>query len=387
MTTHSYLVKLALKNRTVNDDLIRIIRATGGFEIILSGDNRKPELLIYELGKEAEKDIAMIQSLLDKNAVGEVFLTCEIPEPKILMQAIRIGVHEFFPQPLESEEIKKALELFKTRRNESVPVVACKNGHIITAFGSKGGVGTTTIAVNLAVAMVQKDNHKSVALIDMNTLFGEIPLFLEVSPKFHWGEITKHIDRLDNTFLTNVLTRHNTGLHILPSPAYLNGHIRPTPDTISRLLGVMKGMFDYVIIDGGQSTDDTVLRVVELSDTLLLITILSLPCLANSNKLIKSFVELGYLHKDQIKVVVNRYLKKSEISLNDAKAGIGEDLSWIIPNDYRTTMSAINQGKPLSIIAPKAPITENFKSLAEVFISPDAEKKQKKKFRIFKRKS
>jgi pilus assembly protein CpaE len=385
MTNNSYLVKLVLKNRTVNDDLIKIIRAIGGFEIILSGDNRKPDLLIYELGKDAEKDIAMIQSLLDKNAVGEVFLTCEIPEPKILMQAIRIGVNEFFPQPIESEEIKKALELFKTRRNESVPAVACKNGQIITAFGSKGGVGTTTIAVNLAVAMAQKDNHKSVALIDMNTLFGEIPLFLEVSPKFHWGEITKHIDRLDNTFLTNVLTRHSTGLHILPSPAYLNGHIRPTPDTISRLLGLMKGMFDYVIIDGGQSTDDTVLRVVELSDTLLLITILSLPCLSNSNKLIKSFVELGYLRKDQIKVVVNRYLKRSEISLNDAKAGIGEDPSWIIPNDYRTTMSAINQGKPLAKIAPKAPITQNFKNFAEAFIFPGAEKERKKKFRIFKR--
>jgi pilus assembly protein CpaE len=385
MTNNSYLVKLALKNRTVNDDLIKIIRAIGDLEIILSGDNRKPDLLIYELGKEAEKDIAMIQSLLSKEAVGDVFLTCENPEPKILMQAIRIGVHEFFPQPIESEEVKQALELFKTRKNESIPAVASKNGHIITTFGSKGGVGTTTVAVNLAVAIAQKDDRKSVALIDMNTLFGEIPLFLEVSPKFHWGEITKHIERLDHTFLTNVLTRHNTGLHILPSPAYLNGHIRPTPETISRLLDLMKGMFDYVIIDGGQSTDDTVLRVVELSDTLLLITILSLPCLANSNKLIKSFVELGYLRKDQIKVVVNRYMKKSEIPLNDARAGIGEDLSWIIPNDYRTTMSAINNGKPLSKIAPKAPITQNFKNFAEVFTHPDAGQKQKKKFRIFKR--
>jgi pilus assembly protein CpaE len=385
MTNKIYLVKLALKNRTVNDDLIRIIRAIGDFEIILSGDERKPDLLIYELGKDTEKDIAMIQSLLDKNAVGEVFLTCEIPEPKILMQAIRIGVNEFFPQPVEPKEIGKALELFKTRRNESMPAVASKNGHIITTFGSKGGVGTTTVAVNLAVAMALKDNRQSVALIDMNTLFGEIPLFLEVSPKFHWGEITKNIDRLDTTFLTNVLTRHNTGLHILPSPAYLNGHIRPTPDTITRLLSVMKGMFDYVIIDGGQSTDDTVLRVVELSDTLLLITILSLPCLANSNKLIKSFVELGYLRRNQIKVVVNRYLKRSEISLNDAKDGIGEELSWIIPNDYQTTMSAINQGKPLSKVAPNAQITQNFDNFAEVFISPEEEKEPKKKFRIFGR--
>jgi pilus assembly protein CpaE len=107
--------------------------------------------------------------------------------------------------------------------------------------------------------------------------------------------------------------------------------------------------------------------------------------LANSNKLIKSFVELGYLRRNQIKVVVNRYLKRSEISLNDAKAGIGEELSWIIPNDYQTTMSAINQGKPLSKVAPKAPITQNFDNFAEVFISPEEEKEPKKKFRIFGR--
>jgi pilus assembly protein CpaE len=385
MTHNSYLVKLALKNRRVNDDLIKIIRATGGFEIIVAGDNRQPDLLIYEVGKGLERDIAVIESLLQENVVGEVFLTCENPEPKILMKAIRIGVHEFFPQPIESEEVKKALELFKTRRSESTPAVASKKGQIITTFGSKGGVGTTTIAVNLAVGIAQKDSHKSVALIDMNTLFGEIPLFLEVSPKFHWGEITKHIDRLDNNFLTNVLTPHDTGLHILPSPAYLNGHVRPTPETISRLLDLMKGMFDYVVIDGGQSTDDTILRVVELSDTLLLITILSLPCLANSNKLIKSLVELGYLRKDQIKVVVNRYMKKSEIPLDDAKAGIGEELSWVIPNDYRTTMSAINQGKPLSKIAPKAPITQNFNNFADVFIHPDSGSERRKKFRLFKR--
>jgi pilus assembly protein CpaE len=107
--------------------------------------------------------------------------------------------------------------------------------------------------------------------------------------------------------------------------------------------------------------------------------------LANSIKLIKSFVELGYLRKDQIKVVVNRYMKKSEIPLGDAKAGIGEDLSWIIPNDYRTTMSAINQGKPLSKIAPKAPITQNFKNFADVFFYPDSGRQQKKKFRLFRR--
>ena len=106
----------------------------------------------------------------------------------------------------------------------------------------------------------------------MNTLFGEIPLFLEISPKFHWGEITKNIERLDDTFLSNILDKHRSGVKVLPSPAYLNGHVKPSPDTMSRILVLMKRMFDYVIVDGGQSTEDTALKVLEMSDTLLLVT-------------------------------------------------------------------------------------------------------------------
>ncbi len=385
MTNNIHRVKLALKNLTINDDLIKIIRAVGGFEVMPPNDQRKPDLLIYELGKAADKDIAMIESLLNEDVVAEVFLISEATEPRILMKAIRIGIKEFFPLPIETGEVIQALQRFKERNKDTLSPAACETSQIITTFGSKGGVGTTTVAVNLAVTLALREESPSVALIDMNTLFGEIPLFLEISPQFHWGEITNNIDRLDNTFLSNVLTRHHTGVHILPSPAYLNGHVRPTPETMSHLLNLMKTMFDYVIIDGGQSTDDTSLRMVELSDTLLLITILSLPCLANTNKLIKSFIDLGYLSRDRIKIVINRYMKKSEISLKEAESGIKKELFWIIPNDYRTTMSAINQGKPLAKIAPKAKITQIFEALADKLSCPEPKQDQSKNWTFFRR--
>jgi pilus assembly protein CpaE len=387
MTNNVHLVKLTIKNLTVKDELIKIIHALGGFEVMAPGDNRKPDLFICELGKAADRDFAMIESLFNGDVVGEVFLISDTTEPRILMKAIRIGVKEFFPMPIETEEVRQALQRFKDRKKDTVDMVVCETGQIITTFGSKGGVGTTTLAVNLAVTLALRKESPSVALIDMNTLFGEIPLFLEIAPQFHWGEITRNIDRLDNAFLSNVLTKHKTGVNILPSPAYLNGHIRPTPEAISRLLNLMKTMFDYVIIDGGQSTDDTSLRMVELSDTLLLITILSLPCLANANKLIKSFIDLGYLTSDRIKVILNRYMKKSEISLRDAESGINKKLFWVIPNDYRTTMSAINKGKPLAKIAPKAQITQVFRDLAGALACAEPQQDLKQKWKLFKRSS
>ena len=379
-----YLIKLAFNTLNLSKKFSQIINSTDGFPILAPDDPRKPDLLIVEIGDAVEKDMAHLQTLLHTGEANEIFLTSDCTDPGLLMQAMRIGVKEFFSQPINEDEVRQALERFKKRYQKSARQPARKQGRTITVFGSKGGVGTTTVAVNIAVSLVQNKADCSVILLDMNTLFGEIPLFLEMSPKFHWGEITKNIERLDDTFLSNILALHQSGVRILPSPAYLNGHVRPTPDMMTRLLSLMKQMFDYVIIDGGQSTNDTSLRVLELSDTLLLITILSLPCLTNTSKLLKSFTSLGYVRPENIKIVLNRKIKKGEISLEDAQAGIGKELYWTIPNDFGTTMEAINNGKPLLDIAPKARITKNIFDLANSLAVSQVEK-PKKKWALFGR--
>ncbi len=384
MENSIYTIKLILKSHKLSQNIADIICTTGGFEVLQERDTRKPDLLFFELGSDAEKEMAMIESLLKANEVGAVFLTAENAEPAVLMRVIRLGVKEFFSQPIQVDEIRHAFKRFKKQQNESTLKGEEKFGKIISIFGSKGGVGTTTVAVNLAMSLLQTQKGQSVVLLDMNTLFGEVPLFLEMTPKFHWGEITKNIERLDNTFLANILTRHESGIHVLPSPAYLNGHVRPTPEVMSHLLDLMKGMFDYVLIDTGQSTNDTSLRVIELSDTIMLITILSLPCLANTNRLIKSFLDLGYAEEDRIKIVLNRYTKNNDISLKDAEAGIKKKLFWVLPNDFNTTMSAINKGKPLTQIASRATITKSFEDLARALQHPKSQQEEKNR-KIFKR--
>ena len=128
---------------------------------------------------------------------------------------------------------------------------------------------------------------------------------------------------------------------------------------MERLLSLMQEMFEYIVIDGGHTLDEGALKIIEMSDKLLLISIQSIPSLWNTNHLLKSFVNLGYLPKERIRVVINRYLKRSEITLQDAEKCIGNEIFWTIPNDYKTTISAINQGKALSEIAKRAPFTKN----------------------------
>ena len=244
-------------------------------------------------------------------------------------------------------------------------------------IGSKGGVGTTTVAVNLATSLAAKKEVKSVALIDMNMLFGEIPLFLEIKPKHDLSALTNQMGRLDSTYLMSILSKSSTGVHVLPSPRHFNSNESLDPKMMDRILELMTRMFDFIVIDGGQPLNPVSLKLLAASDIVFLVSVLTLPCLTNTDKLLQSLLTLGYPVDKLIKVVINRYLKNSEIALNDAEEAINRKIFWTIPNDYRTTLSAINQGKPLSQIAQKASITKNFVELADRVLLGDNQEVKK----------
>jgi len=371
-------VKLEIKDTKIKSQFENALRKIGGFNIQGPTSIDRAELLIFELGDEIEKEFLYVQDLVNSGEVGEVFFASGHSDQAVLRRAIRIGAREFFNVPIENEEIKHALEGFKGRKEKEARGETFKDGKIINIIGSKGGVGTTTVAVNLAVSLAEKKSVQSVALIDMNLLFGDIPLFLEIEPKYNWSEITKNISRLDDTFLKNILSVDVSGVCVLPSPSYLSKQHMATPAIMERLLIVMRRMFDFVIVDGGQSLGDISLKILGLSDTVLLISILSLPCLSNTNKLLRTFHDLGFPPDENIRIIVNRYLKKSDISVKDAEISLEKEIFWTIPNDYQTTVTATNRGKALAQFAPREEITKNFRNLATE-LGPESEKKEKKK--------
>jgi pilus assembly protein CpaE len=319
-----------------------------------------------------------VESLLGANAVQEVFLTSKDTTPQMLVKAIRTGAKEFLPQPLVDDEVRQALERARQRReafNHKEPV---KLGQVITVMGSKGGVGATTVAVNLAVAMTEMEPARSVVLIDMNLLFGEIPLFLELKPRYHWGEIAKQIYRLDADFLMNILSKHPSGVHVLPSPSYFHYDQEEIPRIMGRVLNLARRMFDVIVIDAGCLLGKLSSKTLEMSNKVVLVSTLSVPCLSNTTKLLESFRSLGYPRKERIRIVVNRHTKNAEISVKEAEESLHRSVFWTLPNDYRVTMSAINQGRPISEIAPKASMTRSLKSLANRLLeTQEAEKKKK----------
>ena len=360
-------IGLRVRNRKVRADFEGIISSFVELHLQEFAPNRPYDLLILEIGEDPEGDFDLIHSLQASGLVQEIFLTSSRVEPDLLIRALRTGAREFIPQPLRKEEVTVAVKKFLERRlaYHSANPESDKHGKIIHLIGSKGGVGTTTLAVNLAASLAKgSSTPPSVVLLDMNSLFGEIPIFLNLQPEFNWAEVARNISRLDSHYLMSILSQHKNGMYILPSPTGLDGMGVSTPAFIERILALMRQVFDFIVIDGGQSLDEVSLKILEMADSLFLVAILSLPCLTNVKRLLKTFEKLGYPRNDQVRIIINRYHKKSLISLKDAEAALNQKIFGIIDNDYPTTMSAINQGKTLDLIAPGAEVTKNIRSLA-----------------------
>ena len=366
-------VKFIIENLEIWNHLNSIVSSLQGFRILNSSDPKPCDLLFIETGKDPDQDLKKIDSAKTSGSIKEIFLTSSRFESDFMIQALRLGVKEFFIQPIKKEEVAAALQKFRESQKiivlESGTII--KKGKIINVIGSKGGIGTTTVAVNLAISLAESKNPPMVALMDMNLLFGEIPIFLNLNSPFNWGEVAKNISRADATYLMSILTKHSSGIYVLPSPTGIDGINVVNADIIKQILDLMTQVFDFILIDGGQSLDETSLKILEMSDYVFVVSILSLPCLANVKKLLWTFGRLGFPRPEKIKILMNRYHKNSLISLKEAEESLKQKIYSLITNDYQTTMSAINQGKTLSAIDRGAEITKNFKELARKMMEID----------------
>jgi pilus assembly protein CpaE len=376
-------VGLDFNNEWLRGEFEEIIASQQGFRLTTHDPHRVPHLFILELDEDRGKTFSRIQATLAASPSTEIFLTAPQTESAVLLEALRVGVKEFIPQPLKRQELEEALARFKERHKERQPETATR-GRLITLIGSKGSVGTTTIAVNLAASLRQADESRSVVLLDLNPQFGDAALFLDMEPAHTMGDIAKNVARLDETFLMSVLSKHTSGLYVLPSVSAVEDIGLLTPEAVERTLELLQAMFDYVIIDSGDSLADTTLTALNLSSSVYLVCNLTLPVLRNTKRLLEILTHLNY-PIDHIDIIVNRYEKHTEVSVKDLEEVLRHQASWLIPNDYSTTTNAINKGQPLTSIATRADVTKSFRKFAQSLMTEE-DKENKPSFfsRLFK---
>jgi len=371
-------VRLARMNDNTEREFINIISSLEGCSVFGHGDTGIADVLILQVGENLEEEISLVYQAKTSHVARYVFLTSRQVKPEFLIEAMRAGVKEFFAQPVNPDEVQRALvKLMEKQPGHALQglVAGRKQGKIINIVGSKGGVGTTTVTVNTATALQALHPDKAIAVIDMNLLFGEIPMFFGIDPSFDWIEVAKNIYRLDETYLLSVMSKDQSGIHILPSPIKVEDGFKVTAGIMNTLLVQMKTMFDFIFIDSGQIIDDVFKAVARLSDTVMIVSLLSLPCLINVKRIMDTFHNYGFPPDDRVMILVNRNQKRSVISIDDAERTLKKEIAFTIPNDFPNTMGAINQGKPLNVLHPGVEITKSFAELAKVIAGENIKKK------------
>lgn len=378
MAEGDYTVTITASGKT-RAALARAIGLADGFSVLPDGAAGEADLSIIEVGDNVEEALRAAGGLHSAGSTGEVFLTSESRAAELLIGAMRAGAREFFCQPIDEREVQAALLKFKGRAGRARPgAMPEKDGKVIALIGAKGGVGTTTVAVNLAASLAGLDGGVSTVLVDLDLPLGEAPLFLGAKPVFDWTEVGSDISRLDATYLMSILLRHSSGLHVLCAPPNADKGSGPLPATVDAVLSHLRTMFDFIVIDAGRASFDGVAQtVLKAADALLVVANPTLPCVVNLGRIVDGFQALGYPADDAISIVFNRANQDAGITLAQAEQTLRKKISWLIPNDYKTSINAINNGEPLSACARGSELNERIGRMAASLAGRSAQKGRK----------
>jgi len=202
-------------------------------------------------------------------------------------------------------------------------------------------------------------------LLDLDLALGDVDVFLDTIPEYTLADVAQNIERLDLTLLKKSLTVHSSGIHLLPRPIQLEDSRLITPDNLQRVIGLLKTSFTHMVIDTSKGFSSLDIMAMQMSDHILMVTQLDLPCLRNVVRMMMTFDEDPDL-REKVKVVVNRQGQESgQISYKKAQETIGREIFWQIPNDYRVMAEVRNNGVSLLDHAPKAGITHSLGQLAD----------------------
>jgi pilus assembly protein CpaE len=328
-----------------------------------------PDVGIVLLDHNPEKALQLVEQLHANSPECSVIVISSSTDGNLVLRAMRAGVKEFLPQPVRIEDLVAALDRISSQRygggtNQS------RGSTVIAIAGSTGGVGSTSLAVNLGCVLAA-DPQRTVALVDIDLCLGDADVFLDTIPDYSLVDVAQNVTRLDFTLLKRSLTKHASGLYLLPRPVQLEDMALITPDDLRRVIGLLKATFTHLIIDTSKGYSPIDMVALEMADQILLVTQLDLPCLRNTVRLMVSFGQMESI-VEKIKIVVNRVGLDNHIGIKKAQETIGQEIFWQVPNDYRVMVDVRNNGVPLVEQAPKAAITQSVIALADS-LCPDGD--------------
>ncbi len=335
----------------------------------------KYDIVIVELDSNPEYALDLVEHICSNTSLTLMVYSARA-DSELLVRCMRAGAREFLTTPITPTSMAEALVRASVRRPATVPPKKTA-GKLLIFAGAKGGSGVTTIASNFAVALAMESGSKTL-LVDLDLPLGDAALDLGITSQFSTANAIQNINRLDSNFLTKLLTKHSSGLSVLPAPDKYTP-IHATDEAIEKLLSVTREDFEYVVVDAGCSIGSTYKALFEGAATVYLMVQVTISELRNANRLIAEFYRPG---GPKLEIVLNRYTHRS-LGIDDENItkALTMPPTWKIPSDYPAALRAQNTATPLALI--DSPISKIIKQMARTACGLPAVPEKKKGFSLF----
>ena len=379
----------ATKVLVVDDDLNiqRVLVFTlkqEGFEVHVASDGQAgvemataigPDLILMDVAMPKLDGYAATQQIRAAEKGGArvpiIMLTAEA-DVEQRVRGLRAGADDDIVKPFHPLELIARIKALLSRSGGGTPAKAGTEqptmGQLYCFYGAKGGVGTTTIALNSAIAMASRFKRKT-ALVDANLQFGDMRVFLDQG--LETPSIVNAITEpdLDAELLKRLVTHHHAGIDLLlapPNPEQADIVVerqRTDPGSLSRILSLMRRAYDYTFVDMAKTIDDFNLQLFDEADVIFVIMTADLSCLKNVRLVLETMDSLGY-ERSKIQLVLNRSNAYTGINVDNAESALGRTIDFQVINEYRGAISALNSGEPFMSSRPDGPLGQSVSAFA-----------------------
>jgi pilus assembly protein CpaE len=373
---------MAVKVLVVDDDLNiqRVLSFTlkqEGFDVILAGDGetgvalvaeQQPDLILMDAalpGIDGYHAITKIRSAEPSGRRVPILLLTTEADVGQRVKGLRAGADDDIVKPFHPAELMARIRALLARsglggaRTGSVQATLRR---VVVFYGAKGGVGNTTLAINTAIALAA-EHKRRVGLVDANLQFGDLRVFLDL--KLDTASIVNAISEpeLDADLLRRLVVSHASGVDLLLAPTtpeqadvVMENH-RASPEALSRVIELLRTMYDYTVIDASRSLDDVTIHLFDEADVVYVVLTADLSCLKNVQLVLKTMTELGY-PRDKVQLVLNRSNAFTGINIANAESVLGRPIAHKVINEYRGAIGALNSGAPFMVSRPGSPLAK-----------------------------
>jgi pilus assembly protein CpaE len=299
---------------------------------------RQPDVLVIDIREQSHLPAALPLLKRQHPTTGVVIVASRL-DPALLLEAMRSGVNEFVTDPVTEAELEAAIARVMAQR----PAPAA-TGQAFAFIGAKGGVGTTTVAVNVAAA-IAKLGAGSTLLIDLHVANGDAAVFLGAEPRFSVADALENTHRLDEAYFRGLIAKTKSGVDLLAS----SDRVMVAPLDVRRirtLIEFASRHYRFIVLDVPRS-DPAVLEGIEAVSRIVIVANQELATVRSASRM-ASALRQRY-GKDKLSIVLSRADHLAEIGQDDIERAVGAPIRHSIPSDYRRALHAVNKGRPLTL--------------------------------------